>query len=162
MSPALILYAVVLLVVVVGLWGAYRVLGTPSRLTPPDYAIVLDDLIQSVDRAASQLRGALEADDRSGLEEAATASRKIFQTGYYQTLRLRPSSGPDRGEAPRLALGLACSDYEWASRMASKENLVNPAILEAVLRLMEAGDRELQSAGELLTTVGPPPERSAP
>ena len=34
MSPVLILYAVLLAIAVLGLWAAYRVLGTPSRLTP--------------------------------------------------------------------------------------------------------------------------------
>ena len=42
MSPIVILYAAILLLVAVGLWGAYRVLGTPSRLRPVDYAVVLD------------------------------------------------------------------------------------------------------------------------
>lgn len=165
MSPVLILYAVLLAVVVVGLWGAYRVLGTPSRLAPGDYAIVLDDLLRSVTRAAAQLRAALESPHaQGGLEEVALASRKIFQTGYYQSLRLRPASGPDQGDGLRPALGRACEAYDWASRMASSESFTNPAIQDAVGRLMDAGDRELDRVRQALEGSAPPPspERSAP
>ena len=165
MSPVLILYAVLLVVVVVGLWGAYRVLGTPSRLAPSDYAIVLDDLVRSVTRAASQLRDALESPHaRAGLEEVASESRKIFQTGYYQSLRLRPAGGPDPGEGPRAALGRACEAYDWASRMASSESRMNPAIQDVMRRLMDAGDRELDRVRTALRGWAPPPspERSAP
>ena len=109
MPPVLILYAVLLAIAVLGLWAAYRVLGTPSRLTPGDYTLVLEDLLQAVTRASARLRAALQAPDSgSTLEDVATESRKIFQTGYYQTLRLRPASGPDSGQAPRAALGQAC------------------------------------------------------
>ena len=88
------LYALILLLLAAALLGAYRVLGTPSRLTPRDYDVVLADIKTSVERAAGQLRQALTGPE-GPLEDVATAARKIFQTGYYQTLRLRPSSGPD-------------------------------------------------------------------
>jgi len=42
MSLIVVLYAVILVVAAAALVGAYRVLGTPSRLTPVDYATVLD------------------------------------------------------------------------------------------------------------------------
>src|SRR5713101_7521504 len=83
------LYLLILLLLAAALWAAYRLLGTPSRLAPSDYNVVLADVATSVERAAGQLRRALEAGD-GDLEDAATPARKIFQTGYYQTLRLRP------------------------------------------------------------------------
>ena len=87
MSPIVILYAAILLVVAVGLWGAYRVLGTPSRLRPVDYGVVLEDVLSSVRRSALGLRTALkEGTDSHRLEEVAAESRKIFQTGYYLSL----------------------------------------------------------------------------
>src|SRR2546423_1455080 len=87
-------YLLILLVLAAALWAAYRLLGTPSRLAPSDYNVVLADVATSVERAARRLRLAIETGDGE-LEDAAKAARKIFQTGYYQTLRLRPSSGPD-------------------------------------------------------------------
>jgi hypothetical protein len=163
MSAVLILYALILAVVVLGLWAAYKVLGTPSRLAPADYTIVLEDLLRSVTLAAARLRATLDSPDPgSALEDVATESRKIFQTGYYQTLRLRPSTGPDAGEEPRTALGRACEAYDWASRMVSGESWSNPAIKSAVRGLMDAGDRELDRARQALATPAPDPERSAP
>jgi len=136
------LYIVILLVLAAGLVGAYRVLGTPSRLASRDYNIVLADVATSVERAAARLREAL-AGEPSGLEDAATASRKIFQTGYYQTLRLRPTTGPDAGAAARAELGRACEAYDWASRMLGSESAKNPLVREAARRLMDAGDAVL-------------------
>ena len=163
MSPVLILYAVLLAIAVLGLWAAYRVLGTPSRLAPGDYTLVLEDLLQAVTKASARLRAALQAPDSgSTLEDVATESRKIFQTGYYQTLRLRPASGPDSGQAPRAALGQACEAYDWATRMLSSESRSNPAIRRAVLELMDAGDRELDRARQGLAIPPPSPGRSAP
>src|SRR4029077_1165473 len=89
------LYLLILLVLAAALVVAYRVLGTPSRLAPRDYDVVLADIKSSFEAAAERLRRALEAGPGGPLEDEATAARKIFQTGYYQTLRLRPSSGPD-------------------------------------------------------------------
>jgi len=98
------LYILILLLLAAGLVGAYRLLGTPSRLASRDYNIVLADVATSVERAAGQLRQALDGEPGS-LEDQAAASRKIFQTGYYQTLRLRPTTGPDTGAAARTGLG---------------------------------------------------------
>ncbi len=138
------LYALILLVLAVGLWGAYRVLGTPSRLAPRDYDVVLLDVKSSVERAADRLRRALDAGPGRALEDEAVATRKIFQTAYYQTLRLRPSSGPDLGIDARAGLGRACEAYEWASRMLGSESVRNPLVLDAARRLMDAGDVALK------------------
>src|SRR2546423_14476377 len=108
------LYVVILLLLAAGLWGAYRVLGTPSRLAPRDYNVVLADVATSVERAAGNLRRALEAGPGRTLEDQATSARKIFQTGYYQTLRLRPSSGPDAAGPAPARVGPACEGDEWA------------------------------------------------
>ena len=86
------LYLLILLVLAAALVVAYRVLGTPSRLVPRDYDLVLADIESSVARAADRLRRGLDAGPGGALDGEASAARKIFQTGYYQTLRLRPSS----------------------------------------------------------------------
>lgn len=151
------LYLLLLAVAAVGLWGAYRVLGTPSRLAPTDYAVVLADVAISVERAASRLRQALDGSPGVSLDEVARQSRKIFQTGYYQTLRLRPSAGPDAFAASRAELGRACEAYDWASRMLGSESVRNPLILESARRLMDAGDAALRQAAREL-----PPELPAP
>jgi hypothetical protein len=91
------------------------------------------------------------------LEDEATAARKIFQTGYYQTLRLRPSSGPDRAADARAELGRACEAYDWASRMLGSESVHNPLVLEAARRLLDAGDTALKQV-----EVELPPVRGAP
>jgi len=91
------------------------------------------------------------------LEDEATAARKIFQTGYYQTLRLRPSSGPDRAADARAELGRACEAYDWASRMLGGESVRNPLVLDAARRLMEAGDGALKQVEREL-----PPLLAAP
>jgi len=163
MSPIVILYAAILLVVAVGLWGAYRVLGTPSRLRPVDYGVVLEDVLSSVRRSALGLRTALkEGTDSHRLEEVAAESRKIFQTGYYQTLRLRPASGPDEAASVRELLGQACQAYDWASRMVGSEGLKNPLISDAARALLEAGDRQISQAARQLAEVKPGSGSSAP
>lgn len=150
------LYILLLLLAAAGLVGAYRVLGTPSRLAAGDYNIVLADVATSVERAAGQLRQALDGEPER-LEDAAVASRKIFQTGYYQTLRLRPTSGPDNGAAARAELGRACEAYDWASRMIGSESVHNPLILAAARRLLDAGDAALKQAALELPPVPSPP-----
>ncbi len=138
------LYLLILLLLAAALLGAWRVLGTPSRLAPRDYDVILLDIKTSVERAAERLRQALNAGPGRRLEDEATAARKIFQTGYYQTLRLRPSSGPDRAAEVRAGLGRACEAYDWASRMLGSESVHNPLVLEAARRLMDAGDAALK------------------
>jgi hypothetical protein len=138
------LYALILLVLAAALIGAYRVLGTPSRLAPRDYDVVLEDVRASVERAATRLRRSLDAAEGGSLEDEATAARKIFQTGYYQTLRLRPASGPDLAADARAAIGRACEAYDWASRMLGSESIHNPLVLEAARRLLDAGDAALR------------------
>src|SRR5256885_9112231 len=90
------LYLLILLALAAGLWGVYRVLGTPSKLAPTDYHIVLADVAVSVEKAATQLRQALDGAPGTEWADTAKEARKIFQTGYYQTLRLRPASGSDQ------------------------------------------------------------------
>jgi hypothetical protein len=156
------LYILILLLLAAGLVGAYRVLGTPSRLASRDYNIVLADVATSVERAAGQLRQALDGDPGK-LEDEAAASRKIFQTGYYQTLRLRPTTGPDAGAAARAELGRACEAYDWASRMIASESVQNPLILAAARQLLDAGDAALkQAALELPPVPSTPAESTAP
>jgi hypothetical protein len=157
------LYVLILLLLAAGLWAAYRVLGTPSRLAPRDYNVVLADVATSVERAAGSLRRALEAGPGRPLEEEASGARKIFQTGYYQTLRLRPSSGPDVAAAARVGLGRACEAYDWASRMLGSESVHNPLVLDAARRLIDAGDAALtQAARELPPVLAAPGGNSAP
>jgi hypothetical protein len=153
------LYILILLVAAAGLVGAYRVLGTPSRLATRDYNIVLADVATSVERAAGQLREALDGEPLA-LEDAAAASRKIFQTGYYQTLRLRPTTGPDVGAAARAGLGQACEAYDWASRMIGSESVHNPIILAEARRLLDAGDAALKQAALELPPVPSTPRES--
>ncbi|HEV3461326.1 MAG TPA: hypothetical protein VG413_04740 [Candidatus Dormibacteraeota bacterium] len=157
------LYLVILLVLAAALVVAYRVLGTPSRLVPRDYDLVLADVESSVARAADRLRRALDGAAGGLLEDEATAARKIFQTGYYQTLRLRPSSGPDLSADARAALGRACEAYEWASRMVGSESIHNPLVVDAARRLMDAGDAALrQVARELPPLPDAPRGNTAP
>ena len=155
------LYILILLLLAAGLWGAYRVLGTPSRLSPGDYNVVLADVATSVERAAARLRRALDAGPARTLEDEATAARKIFQTGYYQTLRLRPSSGPDVAAAARAGLGQACEAYDWASRMLASESVHNPFVLDAARRLIDAGDAALKQAERELPPALPQPHGSS-
>lgn len=157
------LYILLLAVAAVSLWGVYRLLGTPSRLAPADYAVVLADVATSVERAASRLRAALDGSAGVPLGDVAGESRKIFQTGYYQTLRLRPAAGADAFAAARAELGRACEAYDWASRMLGSESIRNPLIEEAARRLMAAGDAALrQAARELPPELPAPHESTAP
>jgi hypothetical protein len=157
------LYALILLVVAGALVGVYRLLGTPSRLAPRDYDVVLVDVKTSVERAAGGLRQALNAGPGKALEDEAAAARKIFQTGYYQTLRLRPSSGPDRAADARAGLGRACEAYDWASRMLGSESAGNPLVLESARRLMDAGDAALtQVEAQLPPLLDAPRGNTAP
>jgi hypothetical protein len=157
------LYLVILLVLAAALLVAYRVLGTPSRLVPRDYDLVLADIESSVARAADRLRRAVDSGPGGRLEDQATAARKIFQTGYYQTLRLRPSSGPDLSADARAALGRACEAYDWASRMLGSESARNPLVLDAARHLMDAGDAALtQVARELRPLPDAPRGNTAP
>ncbi|MDQ6883144.1 MAG: hypothetical protein M3077_02730 [Candidatus Dormibacteraeota bacterium] len=156
MSPIVLLYAAILLVAALGLLVAYRVLGTPSRLTPPDYTIVLLDVARSVTRSAGRLRDALDGGaGATHLEEVAAECRKIFQTGYYQTLRLRPSTGSDPGVSIRQQLGQACEAYDWASRMVGSSSVSNPVILMAARQLLDAGDQQLSRAERELAALAP-------
>ena len=140
------LYALILLVLAVGMWGAYKLLGTPSRLEPRDYRIVLDDLTVNVEKAAAELRSAL--DGAPGRDPAAIASRtrKIFQTGYFQSLRLRPLTGRDASAETRADLGRACEAYDWAARMLSSDASANPLIVEAARRLVDSADHLVSRA----------------
>ena len=154
------LYLLILLVLAAALVVAYRVLGTPSRLAPRDYDVVLADIESSVERAADRLRRALDSGPAGRLEAEASAARKIFQTGYYQTLRLRPSSGPDLSADARAALGRACEAYDWASRMIASESVHNPIILAAARELLDAGDAALKQAAQELPPVLSTPRES--
>ena len=154
------LYLLILLLLAAALLGAWRVLGTPSRLAPRDYDVILVDIKTSVERAAERLRQALDAGPGPRLEDEATAARRIFQTGYYQTLRLRPSSGPDRAADTRAGLGRACEAYDWASRMLGSESVHNPLVLEAARRLMDAGDAALKQVEQALPPVPDMPRGS--
>jgi len=154
------LYLLILLVLAAALVVAYRVLGTPSRLAPRDYDVVLADIESSVERAADRLRRALDSGPAGRLEAEASAARKIFQTGYYQTLRLRPSSGPDLSADARAALGRACEAYDWASRMLGSESVRNPLVLDAARRLMDAGDAALTQVARELPPVPDAPHGS--
>jgi hypothetical protein len=147
------LYLLILLLLAAALLGAWRVLGTPSRLAPRDYDVIVVDIKTSVERAAERLRQALTAGPGRRLEDEASAARKIFQTGYYQTLRLRPASGPDLAVDARAGLGRACEAYDWASRMLGSESVRNPLVLEAARRLMDAGDAALRQVEPALPPV---------
>ena len=157
------LYAVILLAAALALFGVYRVLGTPTRLSPLDYGVVLADITASVGRAAGRLREALERDPDEDLDGVAAESRRIFQTGYYQTLRLRPASGIDKAAAVRAELGRACEAYDWASRMLGGESRRNPLVLAAARQLLAAGDAALrQVERELSAAQAPARENPAP
>lgn len=157
------LYALLLVAVAVGLWAAYRVLGTPSALTPSDYGIVLADVATSVERMAGELRAAVGREPDGRLDDIAKEARKIFQTGYFQTLRLRPVTGVDTLAGARAELGRACEAYDWASRMIGSESRRNPLILATALQLLDAGDAALkQAARELPSSLPAPRESTAP
>src|SRR5438067_5557585 len=155
------LYALILLLLAAALVVAYRVLGTPSRLAPRDYDVVLEDIRTSVVRTASRLRQSLDAGPEQSVEDEATAARKIFQTAYYQTLRLRPASGPDLAAEARAAIGRACEAYDWASRMLGSESAKNPLVREAARRLMDAGDAVLMQVERKLPAMPDVPRGSS-
>jgi hypothetical protein len=124
---------------------------------------VLDDLVRSVEREAVRLRTTIEKTaDGEALEEAARQARKIFQTGYYQALRLRPTDGTDQGGAVREHVARACEAYDWASRMISSESIRNPAIRESAMRLLDAGDVEMRQAEGRLGPLIAPSENNGP
>jgi len=154
-------YLLILLVLAAALWGVYRVLGTPSKLPPTDYHIVLADVAVSVEKAATQLRQALDGTPSADWADAAKEARKIFQTGYYQTLRLRPASGADPAVDVRAELGRACEAYDWASRMIGSESAHNPLIVEAARRLIDAGDTALRQAARELSLAHPAPRENS-
>src|SRR2546429_6101695 len=156
------LYALILLLLAAALVVAYRVLGTPSRLTPPDYDVVLEDIRSSVERAATRLRRSLDAGPEQSVVDEATAARKIFQTAYYQTLRLRPASGPDLAADTRAAIGRACEAYDWASRMLGSESAQNPLVRGAARPLMHAGDASLMQDARKPAMPDAPRENSGP
>lgn len=163
MSAVVFLYALIFALVAVGLWAVYRVLGTPSRLQARDYQVVLDDLVRAVEREATRLRGALERNpEAESVAETARAARKIFQTGYYQAIRLRPDQGTDPAGQARERIRTACEAYEWASRMMASESLSNPAIRASALQLLDAGDRDMRAAETAMGPVSPPNGNSAP
>src|SRR5438045_9201499 len=110
------LYLLIRLVLAAALWAVYRVLGTPSKLAPTDYHIVLADVAVSVEKAATQLRQALDAAPQAEWADAAQETRKIFQTGYYQMLRLRPASGSAQAAVLRAELGRSCEAFYSACR----------------------------------------------
>jgi hypothetical protein len=155
------LYLLILLVLAAALWGVYRLLGTPSKLAPTDYQIVLADVAVSVEKAASQLRQVLDGAPGADWAETAKEARKIFQTGYYQTLRLRPATGSDQAADIRAELGRACEAYDWASRMVGSESSLNPLILEAARGLMDAGDIALRQAVRALSPAQPAPRENS-
>ena len=154
MSGAIFLYAFLLLVAAAFLWGAYRVLGQPTRLAPSDYTVVLIDVAESALRAAGRLRAAAEElSDGNGLDDVANQSRKIFQTGYYQALRLRPMTGPDTAVSIRDRLARACEACDWASRMIGSESNHNPEVLRAARQLLDSGEADLRG---LIAALRPP------
>ena len=156
MSAIVILYVAILVAVAALLLVAYRVLGTPSRLAPTDYTTVLADVIDTVGRSARRLREALDSGTEAGrLEQVAAETRKIFQTGYYQALRLRPASGGDAAVSVRQIIGAGCEAYDWASRMIGSASARNPVILEEARRLLDAGDRQLAEAARELALRTP-------
>jgi hypothetical protein len=146
------LYAALLLLAIIFLWGAYRILGTPSRLKPADYEVVLDDLFYSVRRAAERLKAANLEDSRE-VEEVSAEARKIFQTAYYQALRLRPSSGEDRQAKLRAELARTCQAYEWAARILEQEVTPNPMLRQAGFDLLEKADAELSRLAAELDAI---------
>jgi hypothetical protein len=101
------LYAVILLLLAAALWGAYRVLGTPSRLAPRDYDVVLDDIKTSVERAASRLRRALDATRRSACAPRADRIGRLMN-GPRSAGAARPMTGPAGCSAARASTTRWC------------------------------------------------------
>src|SRR5205814_7124122 len=103
------LYLLILLVLAAALWAVYRVLGTPSKLAPTDYHIVLADVAVSVEKAATQLRQALDAAPQAEWADDAKESRKLLQTAQTRYLRHRRPPRPDQRANLRAELGRACA-----------------------------------------------------
>jgi hypothetical protein len=148
------LYVFLFILAVLGIWAVYRVLGAPSKLPPADYRTVLDDLLQTVERERSRLLSALDSgsplaeDGRAGgnLASVAESSRKLFQTGYYQALRLKPVGADDGTAEVRDHIRRACEACDWAGRMVGGESANNLLLLEAARSLLGAAATELQQA----------------
>ena len=148
------LYVLLFILAVLGIWAVYRVLGAPSKLPPADYRTVLDDLLQTVERERARLLTALDspsrlaAEGRGGgnLASVAESSRKIFQTGYYQALRLKPTGADDTAADVRDHIRRACEACDWAGRMVGGEAANNPLLLRSARSLLEAAATELEQA----------------
>ena len=153
------LYVFLFILALLGIWAVYRVLGAPSKLPPADYRTVLDDLLQTVERERSRLLSALDSpsplarEGRGGgnLPAVAESSRKIFQTGYYQALRLKPAAADDSTANVRDHIRRACEACDWAGRMVGGEAANNPLLLKSARSLLEAAAIELDQARAGLT-----------
>jgi hypothetical protein len=175
------LYVFLFILAVLGIWAVYRVLGAPSKLPPADYRTVLDDLLQTVERERGRLLAALEASVKpasqspshlagegpgdlqspsplagegwggGNLPAVAESSRKIFQTGYYQALRLKPAAADDSTANVRDHIRRACEACDWAGRMVGGEAANNPLLLKSARSLLEAAATELDQARAGLT-----------
>ena len=152
------LYVFLFILAVLGIWIVYRVLGAPSQLKPADYRVVLDDLLETVERERSRLLAGLDASEKSPsplagegrgggeLASVAQSSRKIFQTGYYQALRLKPLGADDGAAKVRDHIRRACEACDWAGRMLGGEAANNPLLLKSARSLLEAAAAELEQA----------------
>src|SRR5919201_727065 len=156
------LYVFLFILAVLGIWAVYRVLVAPSKLPPADYRTVLDDLLQTVERERGRLLAALEASVKpasqspshlagegwggGNLPAVAESSRKIFQTGYYQALRLKPAAADDSTANVRDHIRRACEACDWAGRMVGGEAASNPLLLKSARSLLEAAGTELEQA----------------
>jgi len=116
---------------------------------------VLDDLAATATRSAAEVRRLLEDTDPDR-EEVAARARRIFQTGYYQALRLKPDAATDPAALVRAGLGRACEGYDWASRMVGSESYSNAAVREAARLLLDRADAELSAARQALAALPPP------
>jgi hypothetical protein len=139
------LYVFLFVLAVLGIWAVYRVLGGPSQLPPADYRTVIDDLIETAERERARLLAALDS-GQGDLGAVASSSRKIFQTGYYQSLRLRPSEAADAAAEVRDHIRRACEACDWAGRMVGGETANNPLLLGSARSLLEAAGAELERA----------------
>jgi hypothetical protein len=122
-------------VVVLGLFAAYRSLGAPSRTV--DSTLLLTALHGQLRGSIAALAKRLEADDPSGepASDAARDGRKV-SAAVQQTLdRLPPADSYDaRDAAVRVVLAAAAEDTAWAWRMIEAQ-AVSPAIVAAATTL---------------------------